>query len=277
MIVDGRSTRPPIKPPFEIPILSDSRAGDLDIIQSARKALIDPRIAAAVVYVNSPGGSATASKKIHASLSALSTAKPVVVCMASTAASGGYYVSSLGKQIFAQPSTITGSIGVVLGKIVLKDLLDRLSIGRETIIRGEGVSIYDSERPFSEREREKLLHQIERIYDAFLEVIVEAREIPKEELIEKADGKVWTGQQALENDLIDHLGSLEDAIAHAGELVDLPSRPRVQVMLPEKEWIPPVNPVQALVAHILDNFRHIQNQRILLISPFWHGNGDQPS
>jgi protease-4 len=158
----------------------------------------------------------------------------------------------------------------VLGKIVLKDLLDRLSIGRETITRGEGITIYGPEKPFSKREREKLLLQIQRIYDAFLEVVADARSIPKDELNEKAEGKVWTGQQALEQNLIDHIGSLEDAIARAGELAGLPSWPRVQVMLPEKDWVPPANPVPALATHILENWRFVQDQRIFLLSPFWH-------
>lgn len=269
LIVDGRTARPPIKPPIDIPLLSESRAGDLSIVQSARKALTNPRIAGVVVYVNSSGGSATASKKIHAALSALNQEKPVVISMGSIAGSGGYYVSASGCEIYAQPSTVTGSIGVVLGKIVFKDLLDRLAVGRETLIRGEGMSVWDLEEPFTDPDREKLLRQIERIYKVFIEVVSEAREISEQEILKVADGKVWTGRQAGEINLVDELGGLESAIQRARELAKLPPGAPVHVLQPDKHWIPPSNQASSSILHILENWHILSRQKILLISPFW--------
>jgi protease-4 len=152
-IIDGESSRPPIKPPIPIPVLMDKRAGDLSVVQAARKALKDKRAAAVVLYVDSGGGSATSSEAMRAALEKINNEKPLIVSMGPVAGSGGYWVSTPGRHIMAQPSTITGSIGVLMGKIVLGDMLDKLLFGRETISRGKNILIDDSEDPFSQEER----------------------------------------------------------------------------------------------------------------------------
>src|SRR5439155_16553522 len=113
------------------------RAGDISVVRAAREATRDAQVGAVVVYVNSPGGSPYASEAIYAALQRLNAAKPVVVAMGPLAASGGYYVAMPARRIFSQPSTITGSIGVVFAKFVARDLLNRLSLRRETLHRGE--------------------------------------------------------------------------------------------------------------------------------------------
>src|SRR5205814_5512695 len=124
-ILDGRSGRPPVKPPVEIPIVGDARAGDLTVVQLARQVASDRRAAAAVLYVNSRGGSATASEAMCAALDVVASRKPLVVVMGPVAGSGGYLVSMPGAWIVARPGTLTGSIGVLTGKLVTSGLWEK--------------------------------------------------------------------------------------------------------------------------------------------------------
>ena len=127
-IIDGRSGQPPMRPPFRIPLLLSERAGDLTVLQQARALAKSKRAAAVVVHVDSGGGSATSSEAMAAALRRVAEAKPVVVSMSSVAASGGYYVSTPGQRILAQPGTLTGSIGVLSGKLVSEGMLEKLFI-----------------------------------------------------------------------------------------------------------------------------------------------------
>ncbi|HEY8801479.1 MAG TPA: S49 family peptidase, partial [Candidatus Dormibacteraeota bacterium] len=117
-IVDGRSGSLPVKPPIEVPLIGDDRAGDLTVVQAARQVASDKRAAAVVVYVNSRGGSATASEAMRQALNVIAERKPIVVAMGPVAGSGGYWVSTPARWIVARPSALTGSIGVLTGKIV---------------------------------------------------------------------------------------------------------------------------------------------------------------
>jgi protease-4 len=248
-IMDGNSGRPPVKPPIDIPIVTDPRAGDLTVVQAARRALRDKRAAGVVLYVNSGGGSATSSEAMRAALQKIDETKPLVVSMGPVAASGGYWVSTPGRHIFAQPSTVTGSIGVILGKIVTHDLLDRLFIGRTAIKRGEHTDIYDSESRFSKAERAILWDSITRIYELFLDRVTESRGMTREQVDELGGGRVWTGRQALENGLVDEIGGLEAAIAKARELAGLSTQPA------------------AMLEYAMEGARFMQGTRPLCISP----------
>ncbi|HXJ49164.1 MAG TPA: S49 family peptidase, partial [Candidatus Acidoferrum sp.] len=135
-IVDGRSGGLPVKPPVEIPLVGVDRAGDLTVVQAARQAALDKRAAAVVLYVNSRGGSATASEAMRQALMGIAARKPVVVAMGPVAGSGGYWVSTPGSWIVARPSTLTGSIGVLTGKIVTGGMWSKLLFDRETISFG---------------------------------------------------------------------------------------------------------------------------------------------
>jgi len=265
-IMDGASGRPPIKPPIDLPILTEPRAGDLTVVQAARQALRDKRAAAVVVYVNSRGGSATSSEAMRAALKKIDEAKPLVVSMGPVAASGGYWVSTPGRHIFAQPSTITGSIGVILGKIVTGDLLDRLFIGRETIQRGEHTDIYKAETRFTKAERELLWGSITRIYDLFLDRVMESRDMTHEQVDELGGGRVWTGRQALDNGLVDEMGGLASAIKRAKELAGLaPEAPARMVSVGKRTLVPAVSPA-AMLEYALEGARFLQGTRPLCIS-----------
>ncbi len=224
MIVDGESRHAPRGAPG-IPLLGgDARAGDRTVVQEARKALEDDDVAALVVWIDSPGGSATASEAMAAALDAVAERKPVLAVMGAVAGSGGYYVATPARHIFARPGTITGSIGVLSGKMVVSGLLDRMRINREVIARGEGIRIYDGDRPFSTEEEAIVRRGIQRTYDVFVARVAASRGMSIEDVEAVAAGRVWTGRQALAHGLIDTLGGLDDAYAMARELAGLGPR-----------------------------------------------------
>lgn len=187
--------------------------------EEIRKALnavgAEPRIRGVVIRVNSPGGSATASEIMLQAITELQKKKPVVVSMGNYAASGGYYVSCRADRIFASPNTITGSIGVVAGKLATAKLWNRVGINFEPIERGEKAGILHSSKPFKAEDREELQAWMNSIYEVFKNHVTEGR---KEKLSEEIDtiagGRVYTGTQALELGLVDEIGSLDDAIQY---------------------------------------------------------------
>jgi protease IV len=238
-IIDGRSGRLPVKPPVDIPILGDSRAGDLTVVQLARQVASDKRAAAAVLYVNSRGGSATASEAMRQALDQINARKPLVVVMGPVAASGGYWVATPGRWIVAQPSTLTGSIGVLSGKIVTGGMWANLQVHRETIAFGKHVTIGSDERTYSREERQIVKGEIDRIYELFLDVVGRARGMAREDLHPIAAGRVWTGKQAYDRKLVDELGGLDAAVRKARSLARLEeSTPAREVRVPRR-MIPP--------------------------------------
>jgi protease-4 len=265
-IIDGESGRPPLKPPLPVPILLEPRAGDVTVVQAARRALKDKRAAAVVLYVNSGGGSASASEAMRAALDRVQREKPLVVSMGPVAASGGYWVSTPGRTILAQPSTITGSIGVISGKLVAKQLFDLLSLHRETIFRGRHSRIMGADAAFSREERKIVWAQIQHIYDLFLQRVSESRGMQTEAVIPISGGRVWTGRQALNNGLVDELGSLRRAFARARELAGLDRRAPVRLMGVEKRTLAP-QPVSAALDYAVDGLRLLGQVSPLVLCP----------
>jgi protease-4 len=239
-IIDGRSGRLPVKPPIEVPLVGDDRAGDLSVVQTARHVAADKRAAAVVLYVNSRGGSSTASEAMRQALSVVAARKPVVVVMGPVAASGGYWVATPGAWIVARPGTLTGSIGVLSGKIVTGGMWARLLFNRETISFGDHVQLETDERPFSDEERAIVRGDIERIYRSFLDVVARARKLPADAVHPIAQGKVWTGRQALERKLVDELGGLDAGVRKARQLAGLKGDAPVREARSPKRMIPPL-------------------------------------
>src|SRR5206468_2549603 len=169
IIIDGRSGRLPVQPPVDVPLVGEARAGDLSVVQLARQVAADKRAAAVVLYVNSRGGSSTASEAMRLALKVVAARKPIVVVMGAVAGSGGYWIATPGSWIVARPSTLTGSIGVLTGKIVTGATWQKLLFNRETIAFGDRVTMYSDERPFNEEERGIVRSDIERIYSVFLD------------------------------------------------------------------------------------------------------------
>ncbi len=266
-IMDGNSGRPPLKPPIDLPFLTETRAGDLTVVQAARKALRDKRAAGVVVYVNSRGGSATSSEAMRAALEKIDESKPLIVSMGPVAASGGYWVSTPARHIFAQPSTVTGSIGVILYKIITHDLLDRLFIGREKILRGEHTDIFGVESRFTKAEREMLWGSITRIYDLFLDRVMASRGMTREQVDELGGGRVWTGRQAFDNGLVDEIGGLGAAITKARELAGLSPKAPARLVTVGKAQLVPASQPAAMLEYAMEGARFLQGTRPLCISP----------
>ena len=251
-IIDGRSGRPPVAPPIEIPIVGEPRAGDLTVVQVARQVAADRRAAAAVVYVDSRGGSVTASEAMRQALVVVAAKKPVVVAMGPVAGSGGYWVATPGRWIVARPGTLTGSIGVLTGKLVTGGLWAKLLVNRETVAEGRHALMEGDEKPYTAEERQIVQSMIDRAYGMFLDVVASARGVTRGDVEPIAGGKVWTGAQALERKLVDELGGLDAALAKARSLAGLPDTALAfEVHPPKRALAPQTLPTAAALAGYL--------------------------
>lgn len=181
----------------------------------------NPRFRAAVLRVDSPGGDPLASDLIWRAVGKLRERKPVVASLGDTAASGGYYAAMAANEIVAEATTLTGSIGVVLAALEFDELLGALGVRFDGVGRGEHAAIYALYRRRSDEERALLLRQVGRIYRHFVEKAAGARGVRAEVVERVAEGRVWTGAQALERGLVDHLGGLEVALERARALAGL--------------------------------------------------------
>jgi protease-4 len=186
--------------------------GSETFVQWVRKVRVDPDIRAIIVRIDSPGGSAIASEAIWRELMLARDVKPLIVSMGDVAASGGYYIALPAQAIVAQPGTITGSIGVVTGKFVLKGTFDKLGLGAEAVSDGRFAEIESPLRPFTPEERPKIEEQMHATYELFLSRVAEGRKSTAAKIDPFAQGRVWTGRQALERGLVDELGGLDVAV-----------------------------------------------------------------
>ena len=271
-IVDGQSGSVPFRPPVDIPLVGDDRAGDLTVVQVARQVAADKRAAAVVLYVNSRGGSSTASEAMRRALQTISARKPVVVVMGPVAGSGGYDVATPGAWIIARPGTLTGSIGVLGGKIVTGALWSKLLFNRETIAFGEHVTINSDERPYSDVERDIVRREIDHIYRSFLDVVAKARKMSVEQLRPNADGKVWTGRQALERGLVDELGGLDAGVRKARSLAGLPERAPLREVRGPRRYVPPLpEPATAWFGYVLEGLTLLGHAPALCVMEYLPG------
>jgi protease-4 len=217
--------------PLPLPLVGQQLAGHETIAQALRRAESSPRVKAIVFYVDSPGGSAIASDLIWHEVSRVQRQKPVVVCMGNVAASGGYYVACGAQHIVAGATTLTGSIGVIAGKIDWHGLLEKASIHREIIRIGATASMPSTFASYSDQEWELLRRWMDEIYQRFKARVAAGRGRSLEAIEEIARGRVWTGRQALSLGLIDEIGDVEVAVRKAKELAQIPLHADVPVMI----------------------------------------------
>jgi protease-4 len=211
----GRSGRGPASGPW---------MGSDTIAAALRTAAADERAGAIVLRVNSPGGSATASDTIWREVvRARASGTPVVVSMGDVAASGGYYIAMAADEIFAQPGTLTGSIGVVVGKPVVEDLLGRAGITTDTVTEGQHGRMFAPTHPFSDDEWAIINTWLDRIYADFTSKVASGRSLSEAQVDAVARGRVWTGADAVGNGLADQLGGLADAAVAARRRGGLPA------------------------------------------------------
>lgn len=209
---------------------SDSVAGAL------RKAREDSSVKAIILRVDSPGGSAVASDIIWRETQLARKVKPVIASMSDVAASGGYYVSCGADRIVAEPSTLTGSIGVVYGKFVLKGLYDWLGLTFGEVQRGEHAAFWNELRPWNSDEKSGIYWKfMNKVYSQFVSHVAEGRKMTPEDVDKIGQGRVWTGRRAKDLGLVDELGGFETAIRLAKEMAKIPQDEDVRfVDLPEK-------------------------------------------
>jgi protease IV len=206
-IMPGRSRSDPN------PILADRTLGSESFSQAMREARESDRVAAVVVRIDSPGGSAAASEEMWRQVELTTREKPVYVSMGGTAASGGYYLAAAADTILADRATLTGSIGVFSIRFSMKELLEKkLGIATQTVTSNPHADMLSPARPFTDRERTILGRHTDSTYGRFLEVVAEGRSRSLEHVRSVAEGRVWTGAAARAQGLVDIIGGLDAAI-----------------------------------------------------------------
>jgi protease-4 len=212
----------------------EGQIGGEALSRELRKVRNDAKVKSLVLRVNSPGGSVIASERIQRELSLINAKKPVVVSMGSLAASGGYWISTASRQIFAEPNTITGSIGVFAIVPNVKGLANRHGVTFDTVKTGRYADILTLSRPRTDAELAVLQRGTDAVYDAFIERVAQSRRLPVDSVRAIAEGRVWSGTQALRLGLVDSLGGLDAALRTAARLAritgdyDVREYPRVK-------------------------------------------------
>lgn len=267
MMIPGESASPPGDIP--IPFLDASRLGDLTVVRQVRALMQDKAAAAVVLWIESGGGAAITADAMTSALRELAKDRPVVAYMNAVAGSGGYYVATPAHWIVAQPGTITGSIGVILGKPVTGGLFEKLKVNRMTFTRGANATIFSDAAPFTEPQRAQMRASIEHNYQQFIGLVAEGRHMSLEAVDAVGGGRVWTGQQALENGLVDQLGDLRAALDKARELAGLPDHaPAVVMQDKPKPMVPQVaetaNPA-ALLTYMHANLSALDGNMLWLL------------
>lgn len=210
--------------------MSGSSAAADRVAPAITRAATDRRIGAIVLRVNSPGGSPTASETIrNAILFAIERGKPVIVSMGSMAGSGGYWITVNASHIFANPYTLTGSIGVVAGKVDIAGLLDKAGIHWDGVVMGRNADMWSVARPFSPDGDARMNAITDSIYAGFIQRVAEGRKLTPDQVDKIAMGRVWTGGQALEIGLVDQMGGLDSALDYAARAVGARDRFAVNV------------------------------------------------
>ncbi|MCF6289643.1 MAG: signal peptide peptidase SppA [Desulfobacterales bacterium] len=206
-------------PEETIAILTDFRRND--------------KIRAIVLRVDSPGGAVGAAQEIYAEVRRTNKVKPVIASMGSVAASGGYYAAIGAARIFASPGTITGSIGVIVKFANLKELFAKIGYKSDVVKSGALKDIGATNRPMSPAERALLQGVVDSIHSQFVLDVVEQRALPEKKVRELADGRIFSGQQALELGMIDELGNFTDAVLAAARLGGVPGNETPELIYPE--------------------------------------------
>jgi len=204
------------------------------IIQQLSDFKKDKDIKGVVLRINSPGGGVSPSQEIYQEVKDLAAVKPVVVSMGSVAASGGYYIAVPAQRILANPGTITGSIGVIMEFTNLEELFQKVGLKSQVVKSGKYKDIGSPMRPMSDADRKILEALIADVYDQFVQVVAEGRNLKVEQVRELADGRIFTGRQALESGLVDQLGGYQEAIRVAAELAGISGEPKVVHPRPER-------------------------------------------
>jgi protease-4 len=229
-MVDGKSR--------DIPLIGTRLVGSYTVAKALKTAREDARVGAVVMRVETPGGSSLAADIIWREAVLTARVKPLIVSMGTSAASGGYYIASAGSLIYANPLTITGSIGIFYGKADVSELFAKIGVNTETYKtspRADGESMY---RPYTEDEIAELQKKVRQLYDVFLDRVAQGRKMSKEAVDAVGQGRVWTGRQAFDRKLVDRLGGIREALDEARRQARLPEdAPIIELPVPEESLL----------------------------------------
>jgi len=203
-----------------------------DTIYEIKEYVKDPLIKAIVLRIDSPGGAVAPAQEIYEEIKKAVAKKKVIASMGSIAASGGYYIASPATKIIANPGTLTGSIGVIMEIPNLEGLMSKLGIKTEVVKSGEKKDMASVFRGIKKEERAILQKVLDNVHDQFITAVAEGRKMPYEDVKQLADGRIFTGEQALKVGLVDKLGNIEDAVQVAAELSGIKGEP---VLISKKE------------------------------------------
>lgn len=206
-----------------------------ETIRQLRYFLKQDSVKAVVLRVDSPGGIVAPSQEIYAEVKKFAAKKKIIVSMGSLAASGGYYISAPATMIYANPGTITASIGVILKLSNIESLMDKIGIKSYTLKTGKFKDSGSPLRQFSAEDRAMLQSVIDNTHQQFVKAVAEGRKLPIEDVRKIADGRILSGEQAMAYKLVDRLGTLQDAIEEAGRLAGITGEP--ELLLPPKKKI----------------------------------------
>lgn len=199
------------------------------LLQQLREIRKDDQVKGVLFRINSPGGSSAASQEVYEEVQKIrQSGKVVVVSMGDVAASGGYWIACAADKIVANPSTMTGSIGVIVPLQNMRELFDKIGIEPEVIKSGKHKDMGSNSRPMTEEERKIFQAMVDDIYDQFVDVVATGRKMPREKVIPLADGRVFTGRQAQELGLVDELGNYYDALDLLTKLAQIKGEPVIK-------------------------------------------------
>ncbi len=215
-------------------LLGGAASGSDDIIDQIEGAVEDPAVKGILLRINSPGGSAAGAQEIYdAIVEARRQGMVVVASMADVAASGGYYAAAPSDSIFADAATITGSIGAIAMHQDMSGLFEKVGIKSEVIKSGALKDMLGPTAPLSDEARVVVDALVKQVHQQFIQAVADGREgLNKEQVEQLADGRIYSGQQAAENGLVDHLGGMQEALAKAGELAGIEGKPELEERRP---------------------------------------------
>ena len=211
-------------------LISDSEP----TIEQLKKFVKDDSVKAIVLRINSPGGGVAPSQEIYEEVKKARAKKPILASMGALAASGGYYIACATQRVYANPGTITGSIGVVMPFMNVKDLVEKIGLKGMTVKSGVFKDIGSPMRDMTPQERDLLQGVVDNVHLQFVNAVADGRSLDREDVLRIADGRIFTGEQAKGMGLVDVLGDLEDAISDAGKLGKISGEPKV-VTPPKKK------------------------------------------
>jgi protease-4 len=211
-------------------LISDSEP----VIEQLKKFGKDDSVKAIVLRIDSPGGGVGPSQEIYEEVKKVRAKKPVLASMGALAASGGYYIACAAQRVYANPGTMTGSIGVIMPFMNVKDLVEKIGVKGMTVKSGTFKDIGSPLRDMTPLERELLQAVVDNVHLQFVNAVADGRNLDRQDVLQIADGRIFTGEQAKELGLVDVLGNLEDAISDAGKLGKISGEPKV-VTPPKKK------------------------------------------